>query len=136
VRSLDFSPDGRHLAAAGITDVSNAFAGIGVPAVVLIDFVSGKPLRVQKPKENIQGSVFSLRFHPSGEFYVAAGGGPAGALWFFKLEDEKSFFDFKLPSVAYDMSLHPDGVRLVVGLFDKTLRVYDLGPKLEVAATK
>ena len=40
----------------------------------------------------------------------------------------------KLPGVAYDMTLHPDGLRVAVALFDKTLRIYDLGPKPEMPA--
>ena len=134
IRSIDFSPDSKLLAVAGITDVSNAFAGIGVPAVVLIDWESGKQLKVLKPKENFQGSVWGVRFHPSGEFLIGAGGGGAGAMWFWKPDDEKSFHDVKLPSVAYDLTLHPDGLRLAVPLFDKTIRIYDLTPGLAVAA--
>jgi len=134
IRGLDFSPDGKYLAAAGITEVSNAFAGVGVPAVVLFEFESGKQLRVMKPKEAFQGSCWGVRFHPSGEFLVAAGGGNGAALWFFKLEEDKSFFDVKLPSVAYDVALHPDGLRLAVALYDNTLRIYDMGPKPEAPA--
>ena len=37
VRSMAFSPDGSLLACAGITDVSNAFAGVGNPLIVLFD---------------------------------------------------------------------------------------------------
>jgi WD40 repeat protein len=134
IRSIDFSPDAKLLAVAGITDVSNAFAGIGVPAVVLFDWESGKQLRVLKPKENFQGSVWGVRFHSSGEFLIGAGGGGAGAMWFWKPDDEKSFHDVKLPAVAYDLALHPDGLRLAVPLFDKTIRLYDLTPGLAVAA--
>jgi hypothetical protein len=133
IRSLDFSPDAKLLAVAGITDVSNAFAGIGVPAVVLFDWESGKQLKLLKPKENFQGSVWGVRFHSSGEFLIGAGGGGAGALWFWRPDDEKSFHDVKLPAVAYDLALHPDGLRLAVPLFDKTIRIYDLTPGVAVA---
>ncbi|HBH54205.1 MAG TPA: hypothetical protein DDY91_20155, partial [Planctomycetaceae bacterium] len=61
-------------------------------------------------------------------------GGNGGALWFWKFEEDKSFADVKLPGVAYDMTLHPDGLRVAVALFDKTLRIYDLGPKPEMPA--
>ncbi len=131
IRAIDFSPDGKLLAVGGITEVSNAFAGVGVPAVVLFDFETGKQLRVMKPKDNFQGSVYSLRFHPTEPFIVAAGGGNGASLWFWKFEEEKSFADVKLPGVAYDMTLHPDGLRLAVAMFDKTLRIYDMGPTIE-----
>jgi hypothetical protein len=134
VRCFAFSGDGKYLAAGGIADVSNAFAGVGVPCVVLFDWETGKSLKVMKPKEAFQGSIFGVRFSPAGDFIVGAGGAGAGGLWFWKLDDDKSFHFVKLPSVAYDMDLHPDGLRIAVSLFDKTLRIYDLAPKFETAA--
>jgi len=134
IRGIDFSPDGKSLAVAGITEVSNAFAGIGEPAVVLFDWESGKQLKLLKPKDKFQGSVAGVRFHPSGEFLIGAGGGGAGAMWFWKPDDEKSFHAIALASNAYDLALHPDGLRLAVALFDKTIRIYDLAPKLEIVA--
>lgn len=134
IRGFDFSPDGKFLAAAGITDVSNAFAGIGVPAVALFDWESGKQVKLLKPKENFQGTCWAVKFHPSGEFLVAGGGGGGGELWFWKTDDDKSFAHFKLPNVAYDLAWHPDTLRLAVGLYDNTVRVYDLAPKYDVAA--
>lgn len=136
IRGLEFSADGKYMAAAGITEVSNAFAGIGVPAIALFEWESGQRTKLLKPKDNFQGTCWGVKFHPSGEFLVAAGGGGSGAMWFWKVDDEKSFFDFKLPGVAYDLSWHPDGLRLAVGLFDKTVRIYDLGPKVEAVAQK
>src|SRR5262249_17030441 len=41
IRSMAFSPDGSTLACAGITNVTNAFAGVGNPAVALFDWQSG-----------------------------------------------------------------------------------------------
>ena len=41
-RAMTFSADGTQLACAGITNVSNAFAGVGNPAVVLFDWKDGK----------------------------------------------------------------------------------------------
>jgi WD40 repeat protein len=133
-RAIDFSSDGKLLAVGGITDVSNAFAGIGNPMILLFDWESGKVLRQMRPKDAIQGSIYGLKFHPSGEFIIASGGGPAGAIWFWKPAEEKSFHTVGVPSVAYDLDLHPDGLRLAVPLFDKTLRIYDMSAKLEVAA--
>ena len=40
--SLDFSADGALLACGGISNVSNAFAGIGNPAILLFNWHSGK----------------------------------------------------------------------------------------------
>ena len=134
IRSFDFSPDRKWLVAGGITEVSNAFAGIGVPAVALFDWESGKQEKLLRPKDNFQGSIWGVKFHPSGEFLIGAGGGGAGGLWFWKTDDDKSFHAMGLPSVAYDLALHSDGFRFAVPLFDKTIRIYDLAPKLDVAA--
>lgn len=136
IRGMDFSSDGKLLAAAGITDVSNAFAGVGVPAVALFDWESGKRTHLMKPEKNFRGACWGVKFHPSGKFLVGAGGGSGGSLWFWKPNEDKSFFDFKLPGVGYDVDFHPDGLRIAVAVYDKTLRIYDLSPKLEVAAKK
>jgi WD40 repeat protein len=127
-RGMEFSPSGKYLAAAGIGEVTNAFAGVGVPTVVLFDWSAGKRVKVMKPAENFRGTCWGVRFHPSGEFLMGAGGGSAGALWFWRLDSEKSFFEFKLPQVAYDAVFHPDGLRLAVALYNQTVLLYDLGP--------
>src|SRR5262249_34185139 len=85
VRTIAFSADGTMMAAGGITDVSNAFAGVGVPCVVVFDWETGRQQHVLKPKEAFQGSVYGVRFSPTGDFVVAAGGGPSGGMWFWSL---------------------------------------------------
>jgi WD40 repeat protein len=129
VRGFDFSPDGRYLAAGGIGEVSNAFAGIGKPTVVLFDWLTGQKLHVMTPKGTFQGAVEGLQFHPSGEFLIGAGGGSGGGLWFWKPDQPQAIFDFGLPNVAYGLALHPDGMRLTVPLYDNTVRLYELGAK-------
>lgn len=128
VRCIDFSPDGKFLALGGIGDVSNAFAGVGKPIVVLFDWESGKQLRVMESADAFQGSVFGVRFSPTGDFIVGAGGGNGGALWFWKPQDVKSFHMVKIDQVARDLAMHPDGLRLAVPCFDMSLRIFDLTP--------
>ena len=129
IRGMDISPDGRLLVVSGISEVTNAFAGVGVPTAVLFDMETGRRLAVMKPAKDFRGACWSVRFHPSGRFLIGAGGGSGGSLWFWKPGEQKSFFDFKLPNVAYDIAVHPDGLRIAVALYDKTVRVYSLGPK-------
>lgn len=133
IRGMDFSPFGRYLVVCGIGEVSNAFAGIGVPTAVLFDFQTGERLQVMKPAKKVQGTCWGVRFHPSGEFIVGAGGHSGGQLWFWKPGEEKSFHEFKLPDVGYDVAFHPDGLRMAVAVYDQTVRLYDLGPKVELA---
>ncbi len=133
IRGIDFSPDGKLVAVCGIGEVTNAFAGVGKPTACVFDVESGERLAVLKPAANFQGACWSIRFHPSGEWLVGAGGGGSGSLWFWKPTEEKSFHAVKTPHVAYDVDFHPDGLRLAVALYDKTVRLYDLLPATKPA---
>jgi WD40 repeat protein len=128
-RGMAFSGDGAWLACAGVTEVTNAFAGIGNAVVTLFDWASGERKQVLRPKENFQGVAWSVAFHPAGFILVVAGGQHGGALWFFKPSEPNPFFTFKLPAGARDLALHPDGVRLAIAHHDSTLRIYDMSPK-------
>jgi WD40 repeat protein len=127
-RCMAFDAGGTLLACGGITNVSNAFAGIGNPVVVLFDWQSGKTRQLLRPKENFQGTTWGAAFHPSGSV-IGVGGGNGGALWFWKPEQALSFHTVRLPQNARDLGLHPDGRRLAVAFFDGAVRVYDMGPK-------
>ena len=127
VRGMAFSADGSLLACAGITEVTNAFAGVGKPLVVLFDWQTGKHKQLLRPRENFQGTAWGVAFHPSGAI-VGVGGGSGGALWFWKPDAAQSFFTLKLPTNARDLDLHPDGRRLAVAGADGVLRVYDMTP--------
>jgi hypothetical protein len=127
-RSMAFSPDGTLLACAGITQVTNAFAGVGKPVVVLFDWESGKVKQQLQPKENFQGTAWGVAFHREG-FLVGAGGGSGGTLWFWKPDQPQAFHTLKLPGNARDLALHPDGLRLAVPFYENVLRIYEMTPK-------
>ena len=134
IRGLAFSPDGRYLAAGGIGEVSNAFAGVGRPTVLVFDWVTGQRIHMLLPKGAFQGTVWALEFQPTGAFLVAAGGGGGGGMWFWDVETGAALIDVALPSVAYDLSFHPDGLRMALACYDNTIKIYDLGPKPPDAA--
>ena len=125
VRSMAFNGEGTLLACAGITDVTNAFAGVGKPAVVLFDWQSGRRRHLLRPQANFQGTAWGVDFHPAG-FLAAAGGGSGGALWFWRPDQPQSFFTLRLPTNARDLHFHPDGRRLAMAFSDGVLRVYDM----------
>ncbi len=131
IRSMAFNSDGTLLACAGITEVTNAFAGVGKPLIVLFDWQTGKRKQALVPKENFQGTAWGVAFHPAG-FVVGVGGGNGGALWFWKPDHPQAFFTLKLPNNARDLDLHLDGKRLAVAFFDGAVRLYDLSPKSPV----
>jgi WD40 repeat protein len=128
VRSIAFNAAGTLLACAGITEVSNAFAGVGKPLVVLFDWQTGQRKQALVPKENFQGTAWGVVLHPDG-FIAGVGGGNGGVLWFWKPEQGQAFFTLKLPNNARDLDLHPDGRRLAVACFDGVVRIYAMTPK-------
>jgi len=125
IRSMAFNAEATHLACAGITNVSNAFAGVGNPAAVLFDWESGKRAHLLTAKEAFQGTLWGIGWHPAG-YWIGAGGGSGGALWFWKGDQGPSFQAIKLPNNARDLSLHPDGLRLAVAHADGALRMYEM----------
>lgn len=130
VRALTFTPDGGLLACAGITEVSNAFAGVGKPAVLLFETKTGQRKQTLVPKANFQGTAWGVIAHPEG-FFAAAGGGSGGALWFWKADQAQAFHTVALPTNARDLAIHPDGRRLAIPFFDGAIRLYEMSAKVE-----
>jgi WD40 repeat protein len=124
VRGIAFNSAGTLLACAGITDVSNAFAGVGKPLIVLFDWETGKQKQLLRPVEPFQGTAWGVVFLPNGSL-AAVGGGNGGMLWIWKLRPTQEITTRKLPSNARDLDLHPDGQRLAIALADGTLRLED-----------
>jgi WD40 repeat protein len=125
IRSMAFNADGSLLACAGITDVTNAFAGVGRPAVVVFNWQTGQRQQLLRPQANFQGTAWGIGFHPSG-FLAGAGAGNGGALWFWRPDQSASFHTVALPTNARDLHFHPDGRRLAIPFFDNAVRVYEL----------
>ncbi len=125
-RGMAFAADGSRLACSGITNVSNAFAGVGNPIVVDFDWKAGKPKQF-KPKDAFQGTAWGVGFLPGG-YTVAVGGGSGGRVWFWK-GDDVSMHTVNLPAGGRDLALHPAGDRLAVALANGTAQVYTLTPR-------
>lgn len=128
VRGMAIDAHGKYLACAGITDVTNAFAGVGNPLVVLFDWATGKEKLRLKPKAAFQGTAWGVAFHPDG-FLLGVGGGNGGVLWAWNLESPQAFVQLALANNARDIALHPDGRQVAVPCYDGVLRVYELGKK-------
>jgi WD40 repeat protein len=124
-RGLTFSRDGAWLACCGITDVTNAFAGVGKPLVIIYDAHTGERKHLLRPKADFQGTAWGVALHPEG-YVIAAGGGSGGALWIWTLDKGENIHTLKLPVQARDLDLSPDGTRVVVPFADGVCRVYAL----------
>jgi WD40 repeat protein len=128
-RSIAFRGDGNQVAFGGITNVSNAFAGIGHPAVVLLEWADGKQAFLLEAKEKANGVCWGLAHHPQGFWITLAGGGGGGWLHFYKGYAANEFHKLKLPTNGRGMSLSADGTRVAVAHADGNLRIYALHAK-------
>lgn len=129
-RALAFSRDGKLLAAGGITNVTNAFAGVGNPAVAEIDWESGKLKVLHVGKEAANGVIWGVEQHADGYWLGIAGSrGKGSNMYFWKPEAAHEFFKFNVPDVGRDMSLAADGVQFAVAHADGNLRIYRMEKK-------
>jgi WD40 repeat protein len=127
-RSIAFDKDGKLLALGGITEVSNAFAGIGFPAVVLLDWAKGEKVQLHKPKAKENGVTWGIEFHADGFLIAVAGGGLGGKLYFYKPDQPNEFHEVKLPGTGRDLHLHRPTQQLAVAHHDSHVRIYDMRP--------
>ena len=125
IRSMAFNADGSLLACAGITNVSNAFAGIGNPAIVLFNWQTGQRSQVLRVAPAFQGTAWGVAFHTMGKTWIGlAGGGGGGWLYFWSGNAAEEDFRFKLKSDGRGMSLAHDQTRVAVAHADSHLRIY------------
>jgi len=128
-RSMAFSADGKFLALGGMTNCTNAFAGIGQPAVAVIDWEKGEVARQHTAKENANGVAWGIRWHPAGYWIGLAGGGGGGFFYFWKPDGPQEFSKLKLPETGRDLDMAGDGLRLAVAHADGFLRIYRMAKK-------
>ena len=128
-RGLSFSPNGDLLAGSGITNVTNAFAGIGNPVIVMFDWESGEQKIQYEAQGKLVGVAWGVAFHPQ-EFTIGiCGGRGGGVLMFFKPDQKEAFHQFKLPDTARDMDLCSDGLHLATPHYDRHLRISRMSAK-------
>lgn len=107
-RGMAFSHDGKHVGCSGITNVTNAFAGVGNPSVVVFDWESGKKQIEHLSKAKLRGVAWGVVFHPDGTRIAASGGGGGGYLLFWKPDGATEMHQMKLKDTARDLDLSSD----------------------------
>lgn len=125
-RCMRVSHNGERLALGGITNVTNAFAGIGEVAVAIVNLSSGELETLLVAKEKIRGTAWGVAEHADGFWIGLAGGGSGGWLYFWRLDTAEEFFKLKLKSDARGMSLSTTGAQIAVAHADRTLQIYNL----------
>ena len=151
VRAWSFSPDGSSIVCTGITNVSNAFAGVGNPLYVVANWTTGEIRAELKPKEAFQGTGWGVCWHRAG-FILGTAGGNGGMLWAWrddfkvpvkpepaktepkkdarkeekKLEPIAEFVAHKLADNVRDMCLSANGKKLAIAYQGGIARVHTL----------
>lgn len=123
VRDLSLSKDGALLACCGLINASNPLGAVSNPAVLVLDWETGAMKKLQRPKEDVKGVAWGVRFHPEGFLIFASGGTGGGFLWFARPDQENEFAKLALPNTARDLDLHPDGIHLATAHHDGIVRI-------------
>ena len=124
-RGIALRSDGAQVGLGGITNVTNAFAGVGEVAIALVNLSDGKLERVMQSKDKQRGSIWGVAHHPDA-FWIGLCGGSGGWLFFWKDDAENEFHKLKLKSDGRGMSVSPDQTQLAVAHADRHLRSYTL----------
>lgn len=127
IRAIAVSPDGKWLAAGGLHKATNPLGAIHEPIVALFDWETQKLERQQIAEGITKGVIWRLQWLADGSLMGLSGGGDGGILIFWKPDTEKDFHRFKLPSLARDMDLHPDGLQVATAHHDRHVRITRLG---------
>jgi len=127
-RGLTFNAEGTLVAASGITNVSNAFAGVGNPSVVILDYAKGEQVIEHLSKGPLQGVAWNVAFHPQ-NVIIGSSGGSGGYFLFWKPGEKETFHQFKMPSDVRDFALSPDGLHLAAAQGNGQLTISLMNPK-------
>ena len=125
VRGWGANANGDRVACAGITNVSNAFAGVGNPLIQVIDPKTLKVVQEHKSKEAYQGTMWGVAFHPAG-FVLGVAGGSGGMLWIWKADQAEPLRTLKQPDNIRGMALSADGSKIAVAQANGSARVLNL----------
>jgi WD40 repeat protein len=126
VRALAISPDRKYLAAGGLHKATNPLGAVHEPLQLLWEWESQALVRSHIAEGITGGVIWRSVFLSDQTLMGACGGSTGGFLLFWKADNEKEFHRFQLPSLARDMDLHPDGLRVATAHHDRSVRIVSL----------
>ncbi len=128
-RDLAFDATGTRLAVAGLTKLTNAFAGTHDAMITTFDWETGKP--VLKFSDGFKGLAWGVRFHPDG--FIIGGGSPRagakGILWFMQEGNEKAIHTVDLSHGARGIDLAQNQRDIAVAQVNNQLCIYRMTAK-------
>lgn len=101
IRSLCFSPDGKLLAAGGISQIGNVDHLGALARIEIFDWRAGKRTH-DFPGNTYKGLVEKMAFAPDGSWLLAAGGDHGGFIKFIDLDKKKILRQEKAPMHVHD----------------------------------
>jgi WD40 repeat protein len=105
VRSLAFSPDGRHLAVGGVGQIGNVDALQGPTRVEIFDWARGERIHFFTGPNGI---INHLAYHPSGQWLFATGGGGNGLAMFYDVARRTMVHQANLPMHVHEAAFDED----------------------------
>lgn len=129
VRGIAVNPEKNLIATGGTYKASNPFGAIHEPLVLLFNSQTRKLEKKLVAEGITKGVIWRLLWLNPETLCGVCGGGSGGFLLFWNLKEEKDFHRFKLPNLARDMDVHPDGLHIATAHYDRQVRITRLAEK-------
>jgi WD40 repeat protein len=104
IRSLAFSPDGKRLVVGGMSKVGNIDHPEAPARLEVFDWQQGQRTHEVVADGKLKGMIEHLAFHPSGDWFVGAGGGYGGMIVFYDPNNSKMLFQDAAPMHVHSIA--------------------------------